>query len=332
MRAPAAQFERVPLIAGRRRGTFEGMMFRLDKETEYYVESNGVRSEHYTLKVVDLPTVSAARRRVPLPRLHGPASAQEENGGDVAALRGTEVLLHIMPTMKTSGGQILFKDGGAAPLTVQADGTLDRQLQAPGPGFYRIELDRTARARRSRRRRNTRSTSRRSAADRVVQQAGARHRGDGGRGSLHRGEGRRRLRRQAAADGLLGERRAAEDDPAVRRREAADRGERRPHDLSRGAGPPAGRLRVRTSRRRPTTTRQGQTAIERHLLRRRSGRSSKDYKQAQSQARRRWRRRRRRRRSASSRASSAKSSPRRSTPFATRRRPKPTSTARTSSS
>ena len=82
-----------------------------------------------------------------------------DNGGDVAALRGTEVVqLKVTPTMKTAGGEILLNDGASAPLTVQADGTLTGNFTCRTPGFYRIEL--TARtARRSTRRRSTRSTS-----------------------------------------------------------------------------------------------------------------------------------------------------------------------------
>ena len=54
---PNGAFERVPLIAGKDPGQFEGMLFHLEKQTEYYVESNGVRSEKFSLAVVDLPTV-----------------------------------------------------------------------------------------------------------------------------------------------------------------------------------------------------------------------------------------------------------------------------------
>ena len=46
---PARAFERVPLVAGRRPGAFEGMLFHLEKPTEYYVESNGVHSPTFTM-------------------------------------------------------------------------------------------------------------------------------------------------------------------------------------------------------------------------------------------------------------------------------------------
>ena len=142
MRGVGGEFESLPLIATANAEQFEGMMFRLDKDTEYYVRSNGVDSTHYTLKVVDLPTVQKLDVEYRYPAYTNLPPRIEENGGDVVALRGTEVLLRIVPTMKTSGGQILFKDAGAAPLAVQADGTLTGSFKLQEPGFYRIELDR----------------------------------------------------------------------------------------------------------------------------------------------------------------------------------------------
>ena len=98
--APSAPFERVPLIAGAQPGTFEGVLFHLEKPTEYYVESNGVRSPAsgiYTLAVVDLPTVSQLEIEYHFPAYTGLAPRKAE-GGDVAAIRGTEVQLHVVPT------------------------------------------------------------------------------------------------------------------------------------------------------------------------------------------------------------------------------------------
>src|ERR1700722_12538380 len=55
--APGAAFERMPLIPAADPAAFEGMLFHVEKATDYYVESNGVRSKTFTMTVVDLPVV-----------------------------------------------------------------------------------------------------------------------------------------------------------------------------------------------------------------------------------------------------------------------------------
>src|SRR5690242_11063737 len=102
--APGAPFERVPLVAAQSNdGSFEGMLFHLEKQTDYYVESNGVRSPVFTLNVVELPTVSELDLEYRFPSYTGLAPRKVEGGGDVAAIRGTDVLLHITPTMAAPG-------------------------------------------------------------------------------------------------------------------------------------------------------------------------------------------------------------------------------------
>src|SRR3954464_10085983 len=140
MRAlPNGSFDRVPLIASAQPGAFEGMLFHLEKPTEYYVESNGVRSGKFTLDVVDLPTVSQLDLEYRFPAYTGLAPRKAE-GGDVAAIRGTDVMLHVVPSMTAPDGRILLSDGSAMPLSRQGDGSLTGSFPIKAQGFYRIEL------------------------------------------------------------------------------------------------------------------------------------------------------------------------------------------------
>jgi hypothetical protein len=140
--APGAPFERVPLIpsSGSEAAAFEGILFHLEKPVEYYVESNGVLSSRFTLEVVDLPTVQQLDLEYHFPAYTNLPPRKIEGGGDVAAIRGTDVQLHITPTMKTPGGRVLLNDGTALPLTLQADGTLTGSFAIKQQGFYKIEL------------------------------------------------------------------------------------------------------------------------------------------------------------------------------------------------
>ena len=134
------QFERMPLVGTADATSFEGIMFHLDKPTEYFIESNGVHSATFSLEVLDLPTVAQLDLEYRFPAYTALPPRKVDTGGDVAALRGTDVVLHIVPTMKTPGGQILFKEGGSAPLTLLADGSLTGTFKMQTPGFYNIEL------------------------------------------------------------------------------------------------------------------------------------------------------------------------------------------------
>ena len=135
-----AQFERIPLVAGANPAAFEGMLFHLDKGTEYYVEANGVKSPTFTMTVLDLPTVGKLELEYHFPSYTGMPVQKVDVGGDVAAIRGTEVWLKITPTMTAPDGKIVVNDAANGALTKQADGTLTGKFVVKDEGFYKIAL------------------------------------------------------------------------------------------------------------------------------------------------------------------------------------------------
>ncbi|MGE4056691.1 MAG: DUF4175 family protein, partial [Vicinamibacterales bacterium] len=135
-----APYEPIPLVAGDEPGEFEVMLFHVEKETDYFVQSNGVRSNTHRLEVVDLPTVENLVLEYHFPSYTGLQPRTVDPGGDIAAITGTEVRLKITPTMETPGGSIRLGDTETAPLTLQADGTLTGALNVTAAGTYRIEL------------------------------------------------------------------------------------------------------------------------------------------------------------------------------------------------
>ncbi|MBI4485204.1 MAG: DUF4175 family protein, partial [Acidobacteria bacterium] len=133
-------FQRVPLVATSDPAAFEGVLFHLDKTTEYLVESNGVRSPVFKIEVLDLPTVEQLELEYHFPAYTGLPPQKVETSGDVAALRGTEVRVRIVPSMKTGAGRLLLNDAGESALTPQADGSLTGRFTIEKQGFYRVEL------------------------------------------------------------------------------------------------------------------------------------------------------------------------------------------------
>src|SRR5689334_2254184 len=138
---PEGQFERVPLVAGTDAGSFEGMLFHVEKSSDYYVESNGVRSTTFRMDVVELPTVDKLAMEYTFPAYTGLEPRTVDPGGDVAAIKGTDVKLKITPTMATPGGRVILNEKDSLPLTKEADGTFAANFTVKEQGFYKIELE-----------------------------------------------------------------------------------------------------------------------------------------------------------------------------------------------
>lgn len=133
----------IPLIASRDSSAFEIRLFDLVERTTYYVEANGVRSPVYHLDVLALPYVQTLRLEYHYPSYTGLPSETVDNGGDIAAPRGTSVAVRATTTMPVKGGQIVVEGEPPIPMTLGADGVLTGTMPVTKPGFYRIELEMT---------------------------------------------------------------------------------------------------------------------------------------------------------------------------------------------
>jgi hypothetical protein len=141
VRRPAGgAFESLPLVRGED-GRHEGMLFDVSEQMEYFVEAGGVRSAVFTLTVVDLPYVQRLELEFHFPAYTGLPPQTVEEGGDIAILRGTQVRLRVVPTMKTPGGRVVLHDKDTIALATGADNVLTGAFTADRDGFYRIELD-----------------------------------------------------------------------------------------------------------------------------------------------------------------------------------------------
>ena len=222
---PKAAFERLPLVAAADPAAFEGMLFHLEKSTEYYVESNGVDSPIFSLTVVDLPTVSTSWISNTASRPTPVCAAQAVKAAATSRrIRGTEVLLHITPTMATPSGRILLNDGASQPLTTQADGTLTGSFKIDRAGVLQDRADGSARREGGRVAAVHDRRHRRSAAGGALQQAGTRHAGEPGRRAVR--SRRAPTTTSASSSCSCSTRSTAAPEKtvhAVRRREAADR-------------------------------------------------------------------------------------------------------------
>ncbi|HEX5581946.1 MAG TPA: DUF4175 family protein, partial [Gemmatimonadaceae bacterium] len=109
--------------------------------TEYFVESDGVRSPVHRLRVVDLPAVERLDLVYDFPAYTGLAPDSVTDGGDIAAPVGTRVRVRTFTTMPVGGGRLVVEGGDTVRLAATPDGALEGTIAVRRPGFYRVELD-----------------------------------------------------------------------------------------------------------------------------------------------------------------------------------------------
>src|SRR5882762_9751077 len=98
-------------------GEFSFMIFNIQDPVTYYVESNSIRSPEFALEVVDLPFVKQIDLLLDFPAYTRLASKKIENGGEVAALKGTVVEVTAGLSANVKAARIVVSDGTKIEMT-----------------------------------------------------------------------------------------------------------------------------------------------------------------------------------------------------------------------
>ena len=137
-------WERWPMPGDGADGEKLFMLLDLQEASEYFVQASGVRSGLHRITVADLPYVDRLDLEYRFPAYTGLAPQRVEDGGDIAALRGTEVRIEVTPTVAVAGGRLqIEKEGGGfetVELTAGEGGPLHAALTIERETFYRVEL------------------------------------------------------------------------------------------------------------------------------------------------------------------------------------------------
>lgn len=141
-RWPMSRSERggEPAVASAPPNVHDFILLNLQDTTEYYVEAASVRSPLYRIDVNDLPYVKQINLEYRFPAYTGLQPRREEDTGDIAALRGTRVIVEIQPTLAVDGGRVLLDEERSIEVTPNESGVLLATLDVERPGYYRVEL------------------------------------------------------------------------------------------------------------------------------------------------------------------------------------------------
>lgn len=118
---------------------FRFSIFNIQDSMEYFVESNSVRSDVFKLNVVDLPFVKQLDLSLTFPAFTNLPSKASEDGGDIAALKGTVATITAKLSGKVRAANIVFPDGKKTEMKLQGSDFVG-QLTVGGDTSYYIEL------------------------------------------------------------------------------------------------------------------------------------------------------------------------------------------------
>src|SRR5882762_7342223 len=121
-------------------GEFSFMIFNIQDPVTYYVESNSIRSPEFALEVVDLPFVKQIDLVLNFPAHTRLASKKIENGGEVAALKGTVIQVTAALSANAKAARIVISDGTKVEMSAGEDNHFTGQFTVKQKGTYRIEL------------------------------------------------------------------------------------------------------------------------------------------------------------------------------------------------
>ncbi len=98
---------------------FAFTFFSVREAMKYYVAAAGVRSADYTISVVDLPNINNLKLTYTFPKWTGRKPEVQEPGGDVAALKDTQIDLEISADAPLPQTELVLND---EPVNMSTDG------------------------------------------------------------------------------------------------------------------------------------------------------------------------------------------------------------------
>ncbi len=119
---------------------FVFLFFDVREPLNYYVESEGIRSDPYSIEVSEIPSVERLDITLNFPRYTGLQTQVLEDEGDIRALTGTRADFAIRVDQPVMAGRIDLEEGGQIELKLSSPQLLEGSLEVKADDFYRIHL------------------------------------------------------------------------------------------------------------------------------------------------------------------------------------------------
>lgn len=132
---------RTPLSPSSEGGVFETYLFDVSASMQYRVEHPVLSSAEHRIEVIPRPVARRIDLLYEFPDYTGRAPELVSGGGDIAAVRGTEVEVRVTPSAPNAGGRLVLDGERSVPLRASEEGDLRARIAITEDGRYRVELE-----------------------------------------------------------------------------------------------------------------------------------------------------------------------------------------------
>jgi len=134
-----ARWQEQPMEASGPRA-FRFLVVNVHRSIEYYVTARTVRSPTFRLEVVDWPRVSRLELFYVYPAYTGQPSRRVEDGGEIAALKGTRVTVTAHLTGRVRGAWLVFDDGTSVAMKASGESQVTASIVVSRDARYHVRV------------------------------------------------------------------------------------------------------------------------------------------------------------------------------------------------
>jgi hypothetical protein len=132
------KWEQVGMVHTPAASTYEFLFAGLPDTVEYYVEAGGIKSKHFTLTAVDLPSVKKIKVTYHYPAWAAMKPVVDEVSADLRAVEGTEAEVAILTDKPLNHGVLILDDGSQIQLKATDGNWLTGRVKIQKDGMYHV--------------------------------------------------------------------------------------------------------------------------------------------------------------------------------------------------
>ncbi len=134
-------WETAPMLPAESGASFHFLLLNVQKPVSYYVDSDGIRSPEYDISVIAVPRVERLEVHYDYPAYSGLPDQVDESGGDIIALKGTQIRLTVHTDAPAQAGRLMLDDSTSMDLERVDENRWQAQWTLENDALYHVRLE-----------------------------------------------------------------------------------------------------------------------------------------------------------------------------------------------